>query len=69
MFPGITAGFATFAAAKNHLKGRCESKQNEPVKVVFEVSNVKAWTLGFVLGPTRKVVHRLCGIAESYTYE
>ena len=69
LFPGVTAGFDNFMAAKNHLKGRCESKQKDPVKVVFQVLHCKTWTLNFVLGPTRKIAHRLCAVVDSYTQE
>lgn len=67
LFPGVTAGFETLVAAKNHLKGRCESKQIDPVKVIFQVYNCNTWTLNFVLGPTRKIAHRLCAVVDSYT--
>jgi hypothetical protein len=69
VFPGVTVGFADPKTAKNHIKGKQESKQAEPRKIVFEVTNCNAFTYSNCAGPVRRLCHRLTGMLESYTVE
>ena len=69
LFPGLTCGYASMAAAKNQLKGGCHSKQKNVRKIVFIVEKCYAFTYANALGGVRMVCHRLLASVVAYTLE
>ena len=69
VFPGVTMGFAEKKDAKQHVKIPLQSKQAEPRKIIFEVTNCQAMTYNHCAGPVRRLAFRLTGILECYTTE